>query len=194
VLVTDGEILATHNTRVRDAFRRVFADRAIALHEHSRARRLTASAIELENGQEVLADAVLVTTDAAAPSWFRYTGLALDNGGFLAVGPNLQVTNDPDVFAVGDCAALATPREKAGVYAVRAGPPLAANLRHRALGELLQAWHPQRRHLGLISTGERYVVASRGIFKAEGAWLWRVKDWVDRRWILKYQDWRKGCH
>ena len=32
----------------------------------------------------------------------------------------------------GDCAALvATPREKAGGYAVRAGPPLAGNLRRQ---------------------------------------------------------------
>jgi selenide,water dikinase len=187
-LVTDGEILATHNSRVRAAFRRVFAARGIALHENGHARAITAHAIELENGQTIAADAVLVTTAAAAPSWFRDTGLNLDPDGFLAVGPTLQVTNDPDVFAVGDCAALPTPREKAGVYAVRAGPPLAENLRRRARGEQLKAWHPQRRHLALISTGERYAVASRGVFKAEGAWLWTVKDWIDRRWMQMYQD------
>lgn len=188
-LVTDGEILATHNARVRHAFRRVFAARNIALHEHRRARAVSASAVELENGQALAADAVLVTTDAAAPAWFRGTGLALDPGGFLAVGPTLQVTNDPDVFAAGDCASLlAAPREKAGVYAVRAGPPLAENLCRRARGERMKAWRPQRRHLALISTGERYAVASRGAFKAEGAWVWTVKDWIDRRWMRMYQD------
>jgi len=188
-LVTDGEILATHNARVRAAFRRIFAARGIVLHEHRRARAVTASAVELENGETVAADAVLVTTDAAAPAWFRDTGLDLDPKGFLAVGPTLQATNDPDVFAAGDCAALlATPREKAGVYAVRAGPPLAKNLRRRARGKSLTPWRPQRRHLALISTGERYAVASRGAFKAEGAWLWTVKDWIDRRWMRMYQD------
>ena len=35
----------------------------------------------------------------------------------------------------------------------------------------------------MISTGERYAVVSRGPFKAEGAWLWTVKDWIDRRWM-----------
>ena len=101
----------------------------------------------------------------------------------------MQSTNDPDVFAAGDCAALvASPREKAGVYAVRAGPPLAENLHRRARGLPTRPWTPQRRHLALISTGERYAVASRGIFKAEGAWLWTVKDWIDRRWMRTYQD------
>jgi selenide,water dikinase len=188
-LVTDGEILATHNGRVRAAFRRILAARGIVLHEHRRARAVGSRSIELHNGETIAADAVLITTDAAAPEWFRETGLALDPHGFLAVGPTLQVTNDPDVLAAGDCAALLeTPREKAGVFAVRAGPPLADNLRRRALGEALKPWHPQRRHLALISTGERYAIASRGLFKVEGAWVWMVKDWIDRRWIRNYRD------
>jgi selenide,water dikinase len=188
-LVTDGEILATHNSRVRAAFRRIFAERGIALHEHRRARAVTMRAIELEGGETIAADAVLIATDAAAPDWFRETGLALDPHGFLAIGPTLQATNDPDVFAAGDCAALIeTPHEKSGVYAVRAGPPLADNLRRRSLGEPLEAWRPQRRHLALISTGERYAVASRGMFKMEGAWVWTLKDWIDRRWVRQYRD------
>ena len=70
---------------------------------------------------------------------------------------------------------------------MRAGPPLADNLRRRALGVAPLPWQPQQAHLALISTGERYAVASRGRLKAEGAWLWTVKDWIDRRWMRKYQ-------
>ena len=96
---------------------------------------MTNDRVALEDGTTIAADAVLVTTDAAPPPWFERTGLARDDGGFLAVGPTLQVRNDPDVFAAGDCAGLATPRPKSGVFAVRAGPPLADNLRRRARGE-----------------------------------------------------------
>jgi len=188
-LVTSRDILDNHNGRVRDAFRRLMAGNGIRLHERRAARALCSGAIELENGTRIAADAVLVTTDAAAPDWFAGTGLALDSRGFIAVGPTLQALNDPDVFAAGDCAALVrTPRDKAGVFAVRAGPPLAANLRRRALGQAPRPWRPQRRHLALISTGERYAVASRGWLKAEGAWLWSLKDRIDRRWMRMYQD------
>ena len=93
------------------------------------------------------------------------------------------------MFAAGDCAGLtASPRPKSGVFAVRAGPPLAENLRRRVRKQPLTPWQPQRQHLALISTGERYAVASRGWMKAEGAWLWTVKDWIDRRWVRMYQD------
>ena len=101
---------APHNARVRAAFRRIFAERNIALHEHRKVRAVTADGVALDDGTTIAADAVLVTTDAAPPPWFAGTGLARDDGGFLAVGPTLQVRNDPDVFAAGDCAGLAATR------------------------------------------------------------------------------------
>jgi selenide,water dikinase len=188
VLVTAGKLLETHAPRVREAFRRVLVQRGVVLHEERAVHRVTADTVVCDVGDPIAADVVLIATAAAPPPWFRQTGLALD-AGFVAVGPTLQALNDADIFAAGDCAALVeTPREKAGVFAVRAGPPLARNLRRRARGDAPRAWRPQRRHLALISTGERYAVASRGKFKAEGAWLWTLKDWIDRRWMRMYQD------
>ncbi len=188
-LVTDRGILAGHNTRVQETFRRILRERGVTLFERSRVQELRAGEIVVAGGDRVRADIVLLATQAAAPAWFRQTGLSLNADGFISVGPTLQAHNDPDVFAAGDCADLSeTPREKAGVYAVRAGPPLARNLRRRAQGDALKPWRPQRRHLALISAGERYAVASRGWFKAEGAWLWTVKDFIDRRFMRMYQD------
>jgi selenide,water dikinase len=187
-LATGEDILPTHNARVRAAFRRIIATRGIVLHMGRTVAAIEAGRVRFADGDEIAADAVLVTTRAAAPAWLAATGLACDPHGFLAVGPTLQVLNDADVFAAGDCVSLVeTPREKAGVYAVRAGPPLADNLRRRADGEAPEPWVPQRRHLSLISCGERYAVASWGPFKAEGRWVWRLKDWIDRRWMRGYQ-------
>ena len=188
-LVTADALLATHHARVRAAFAKHLAAAGVEVHTYCGVTALTEGKIMCRDGREIPADAVLLATQAAPPAWFAQTGLARDAGGFLAVTATLQVANDQNVFAAGDCAGLiATPREKAGVYAVRAGPPLATNPARRAAGRPLRPWHPQRRHLALISTGDRYAVASRGAFKAEGAWLWRVKDFIDRRWMDMYCD------
>ena len=187
-LITDGDILPTHNERVRAAFRRVFAERGIELLENHRVTALRAGGIRLVGDRALQSDATLIVTPAGAPDWFKTTGLALDDRGFLAVGPTLQALTDGCVFAAGDCAALIeTPREKAGVYAVRAGPPLAKNLRRVAQGGQPLPWRPQARHLALISTGDRYAVGSRGRLKFEGRWVWTLKDWIDRRWMRRYQ-------
>jgi selenide,water dikinase len=187
-LVTDGEILPTHNARVSAAFRRVFAERRMQLFENRRVAGLRAGFIDLADGGSLAADAVLVVTQAGAPDWFRTTGLTLDPHGFIAVGPTLQSLSDPHVFAAGDCAALVeTPREKAGVYAVREGPPLAGNLRAVVQGRAPQPFRLQPRHLALISTGERYAIGSRGWIKFEGAWAWWWKHRIDRKWMRQYQ-------
>jgi len=187
-LITDGKILPTHNAQVQSAFRRVFAERNMQMLEDRRVAGLRAGHIDFGDGGSLAVDAVLIVTQAGAPDWFRTTGLALDERGFIAVGPTLQSLNDPAVFAAGDCAALVeTPREKSGVYAVREGPPLADNLRAMVQGRAPQPFRPQARHLALISTGERYAVGSRGRLKFEGAWVWALKDWIDRKWMRQYQ-------
>ena len=81
--------------------------------------------------------------------WLRDTGLALNTYGFIAVKDTLQSTNDKNIFACGDVASMINhPRPKAGVFAVRQGPPLALNLRHVLLGEKLEDYVPQTNFLG----------------------------------------------
>ena len=135
-------------------------------------------------------DEVLWVTQAGTQAWLATSGLATDEGGFVAVHPTLESTSHPGVFAAGDCAAvLAHPREKAGVFAVRQGPPLAANLRRALRGLPPRPFTPQRRYLSLIGTGGRHAVATRGgalVFK--GDWVWRWKDRIDRRFMRKFTD------
>ena len=188
VLATSGDLLPTHNLRVRKAMRRILGEKAISLREHFHVARIGDEFIESREGERLSVDCVFISTPAKSPEWLASTGLDVNAGGFLSVCPTLQCTNDSRVFAAGDCANMVdTPREKAGVYAVRAGPPLARNLRRVALGQMPAAWRPQTAHLSLISTGDRFAVASRGWFKAEGAWLWTLKSWIDRRWMAQYR-------
>ena len=212
-----NEVLPRNPRRVRAAFARVLAERGVRVHLDARIDRVTPGALHaagLTGGAALGAgdgtaseagypcvlhaaggavhelDEVLWVTAAGAQEWLGDSGLATDEGGFVAVHPTLESTSHPGVFAAGDCAAvLAHPREKAGVFAVRQGPALEKNLRRALRGRAPRPFRPQRRYLSLVSTGERRAVATRGgALVLEGDWVWRWKDWIDRRFMRKFAE------
>jgi selenide,water dikinase len=152
------------------------------------AERIEPNRMRFDDGTVLDFDACLVVTGAAAPAWPRAAGLATDDRGFIRVGPTLQSLSHPCVFAAGDIAALSEARPKSGVFAVRAGPALAHNLRAKCEGRTLDAWHPQRRALYVISTGDRHAFASWGRWSWHGRWIWQWKDWIDRRFVNRFGD------
>jgi selenide,water dikinase len=180
-------ILPTHNRRVQAAFHRLLAERGVHVHAPCRVTRLWESGLGCEDGDAHELEEILWATNAAAPSWPAQAGLAVDADGFIQVNDALQSMSHPDVFAAGDVAAVEThPREKAGVFAVRQGPPLTRNLRRVLLGQPPQPFRPQKQWLSLISTGDKYAVASRGKWFLKGRLIWRWKDWIDRRFMDKF--------
>ena len=137
-------------------------------------------------GDNTAFDVAFTVTEASAAKWFATTGLTLDKRGFFSLDPTLQ-TSDPLIFAAGDCGTVtAHPRPKAGVFAVRQGPPLAANLRRVMLGQKPEPFEPQRRFLSLIGTGDGRAIATRAGWSIEGTWVWRWKDYIDRKWMRMY--------
>lgn len=145
----------------------------------------------LEPGPVVIAgaarqafDLVLLSTGARALNWLSESGLATDESGFALAHPTLQSVSHPEVFVLGDCATLRdSPHPKSGLYAVRHGEALAANLRRLFSGQPLQPYLPQKRALLLLSCGARYAIAQRGEWSAQGRALWWLKDRIDRRWM-----------
>jgi selenide, water dikinase len=182
-----GEILPSHNARARRAFQRVLRDQRVhvlageAVVEVSPGRLLSAQ------GTEYALDEMLWVTAAGAASWLAGSGLRVDGQGFIAVNDALQSISHPSVFAAGDIASVENhPRPKSGVFAVRQGQPLADNLRRALQGRPLLPCRPQRHFLSLITTGDKYAVASRGNWALEGRLVWRWKDWIDRRFMRRY--------
>jgi selenide,water dikinase len=188
-LVSDARsVVPDHNAGTRVALERLLEQRGIEVHMNARVARVEPSAVVMFGANCIAADAIIWATGAGAPSWFADTGLALGARGFVSISERLQSVSHGEVFAAGDCATMeghAYP--KSGVYAVRQGPVLAANLRNALAAKPLAKYRPQRFALSLISSGDKYAVASYGRFAFEGAWVWRWKNAIDRKFVEKYR-------
>lgn len=148
-----------------------------------------ADALTLEDGTRLPCDAFVWVAGAASLPLFDGSGLERDPRGFIKVRETLQAVGRDEIFATGDCASLVTdPRlAKAGVYAVRQGPVLAYNLRARVTRRVFKPYRPQRDFLSLLNLGDGRAVASKWGLSAEGAWAWRFKDRIDRRFMQRYR-------
>lgn len=189
LIASSDELLPTFPPRMRQRFAELLRERGIGVVTGGKASEVRADSVLVEGNGPVGLDEVFWTTRAAPAAWLAQTELALDQDGFVRVGQTLQSISHSDVFAAGDVAAIdghAPP--KSGVYAVRSGPPLAGNLRRRLEGKRLVAYKPQREALYLISTGERYALGARNGFTFEGAWVWKLKDFIDRRFMSKFNE------
>jgi selenide,water dikinase len=132
-------------------------------------------------------DATFRVTGATALPLLRESGLKTDEHGFVLVDEGLRSVSHPDVFAAGDNASLAgMALPKSGVYAVRQGAVLAENLKRIVRGMPMLDYAPQKAALSLISCGGNYAIASRGNWSTEGSWVWWWKDWIDRRWVARF--------
>lgn len=176
------------------AFRRRFVaeltERGIALHAGARVRAVEAGAAILDGERgRIAADEILWTTEAAPAGWLAETGLALDARGFVRVDATLRAFGRDEVFAAGDTIAFdPRPLPRSGVYAVRAGPVLADNIRAALTGRPLRPYRPQADALSIVSTGGRHAVAARNGLTVAGGWVWRWKDWIDRRFMRRFND------
>ena len=196
-----AELMQGHNQRVRRRLKEILINRGVKVHLQEKVCAVkkieretnpqfpTNYKISCKSGLELECDRIFWVTQASAANWIRESGLAADSNGFMQVNDCLQSVSHPNVFGAGDIAAMVNyPRPKAGVFAVRQGKPLFENLQHFLLEKPLKPFAPQEQYLGLIGTGNKRAIASRGSFMCESALLWYWKDWLDRQFMQKFSN------
>ncbi|MEO5756353.1 MAG: FAD-dependent oxidoreductase [Mesorhizobium sp.] len=138
-------------------------------------------------------DFVINATGLVPPRLAGELGLAANADGALVVDKFLRSKLDPEIFAVGDCAAFdghALPR--VGVYAVRQAPVLLANLCASLSGSPLTAFVPQKRYLSIVGLGTSALMMRGSLwFKGPPA-LW-LKRRIDKRFVDSYDAASSSC-
>ena len=192
VLIGRGPVpMADAPALVQRAVRAALTDAGVEMHGGVDAGRHDGARLALSDGRMVEAAHLLWATGVVAPGFLADSGLACDAAGCIQVGPTLRSISHDRVFAAGDCAAVAgAVLPKAGVWAVRAGVPLAENLCRVALGRMLVDWRPQRAALAILGLGRGRAVAWRSglVFSGWVAAAWKRR--IDRRWMAMYQSLR----
>ena len=184
-LVSDGPVLPAYGQGVRR--------RAIATLKRQGVQVLPGRCTAIEAWHVVMGamrlacDVPIVAIGSDPPAWLAGSGLALDEAGFVRVGATLQSASHANVFAAGDVIVRDDlPHPRSGVYAVRAGPVLADNLRRFVGGGALLPYTPQRRSLNLLATGDGRAIASWNGWSAQGRLMGWCKDRIDRAFVARY--------
>lgn len=185
-IVSDGALLASYSARVQR--------KALAALKRARVQVLQGRCTAVERkhvivgaSMRVACDVPIVAIGSDAPAWLAGSGLAADQQGFVRVGATLQSASHNNVFACGDVIVRDDlPHPRSGVYAVRAGPVLATNLRTFVAGGALTPYLPQPRSLNLLATGDGRAIASWGAWSAQGWLMGWWKDRIDRAFVARY--------
>jgi NADH dehydrogenase FAD-containing subunit len=148
--------LPSHHPRIWEKVRRRLDEAGVGLHPGHRALipdgfmcdEITGDAVQWSTGQPpASADAVLWAIGRVRPNTDWLPPELLDEQGFVATTPQLQVPGHVDVFAVGDVAATDPLRSSARN---RGDGILARNIRAGFAGKPLQSYRAPKRRWGSV--------------------------------------------
>lgn len=180
-------VLGEYAPRVSRRARRALERRRVALLLGAPVVAVEHDRLLLEDRKVLGFDALVWATGAASEPLFLASDVATDERGFVRVRPSLQLVDECDVFAAGDCARFEPDLPKAGVYAVRQGPVLAHNLRAHLEGRPLHTYRPQRDFLALLNLGDGTALGTKWGLAFEGRWVLAWKNRIDRAFVRQFQ-------
>ena len=168
--------------------RKSLAARNIDIVEGANVSRLTDGRAVLEDGREFAFDLALLAWGIRPSRLFRESGLPTGGDGGLLVNAHLQSVAYPEIFGGGDCISFEKrPLDKVGVYAVRQNPVLDANLLAALEDKNLEAFRPQDTYLLIYNLGNGTGIFWRGSRVWKGRLIFHLKDYIDRKFMRKFQ-------
>ena len=128
------QILPALSPRISTAAEKLLSDLGVEVMTNAKVQKVEANKVVLSNGVELPAELIVWAAGVKAPDFLKgIGGLETNHVNQLLVLPTLQTTLDPNIFAIGDCAACPWPEANNGKGGIV--PPRA------------QAAHQQATHL-----------------------------------------------
>jgi NADH dehydrogenase len=158
-------ILPALPERISEATLRLLHELGVEVRVGARVSEVQADGVRLATGEFIPSELVVWSAGVKGPEFLRnLDGLEANRINQLVVTPTLQTTRDPDIFAMGDCAACPRPGHDAPVppraqAAHQQSSHLLRQLRRRLEGKPLEPF--QYRDFGsLVSLGEYSTVGN----------------------------------
>jgi NADH:ubiquinone reductase (H+-translocating) len=167
VLEASPRILPALPERLAEGATQLLEQLGVQVRTSSRVQEVLPDGVRLASGQVIPAELVVWAAGIKAPEFLRdLDGLEVNAINQLVVTPTLQTTRDPDVFAIGDCAAcpwlgmeparLVPPRAQA---AHQQASHMLGQIERRLRGRPLRPWR-YRDFGSLVSLGEYSTVGN----------------------------------
>lgn len=187
-LIAGQKLLAGLPEKVRALALRSFTDRGIMITEGNRVEAVTKNQLRLTDGSSNPFDVAFMALGVQPSRIFHDSGIPTGPDGGLLVNHFLQSVAHPEMFGGGDCISLAdSPLAKVGVYAVRQNPILYHNLLAALEGREMKTFMPQKDYMLIFNMGNGRGILWKKNFVYEGRMAFLLKDYIDRKFMRKFQ-------
>ncbi|UCG38969.1 MAG: FAD-dependent oxidoreductase [bacterium] len=188
-LLAGRGLLEGHHPRVVALARQSLRQRGIEVREGARAVSVGGGEAVLDDGSSVRARFALVAVGVKPSPLFMDSLVPTAEDGGLLVNRYLQSVQYPTIFGGGDCITIrGVPLARVGVYAVRQNPVLLNNLAAALEDKPLQPFDPgSPSFLFILNMGDGRGILKKGSLVFGGRAAFRFKDFIDRRFMRKFQ-------
>ena len=188
ILFAGRGLLSRFPRAVRAKSRSILVKSKVDIREDGHLLSIEDNHLHFDSGSDEYADFIILATGVHPSPFFREAGLSTGPDGGLLVNKYLQNPEYPEIFGGGDCIYYRDrPLDKVGVYAVRENPVLFHNLKAFLEGEPLEEFDPGGDYLLIFNLGNGQGVLRKKWFQISGKIAFRIKDWIDRKFMAQFQ-------
>lgn len=187
-LVSKGTVLERFPARARRLALESFSSRGITVREQVGMISIDTSHLGLSDGTNLPYDFAFLASGIRPPGVFRESGLPVTEDGSLLVNRELRCVGHPELFGGGDCISVEGYRlAKVGVHAVGQSHVLRHNLLAALDGGPMRPFVPKEHFMLILNMGDGSGILCKRNRIFGGRWGFLLKDYVDRRFMRRFQ-------